>query len=109
MGLYPLLKTRHLTCDPAPVLEITSWQDLTSPCLSVGDAVAAVFAIVLHIIQIVHMDGAAAIFDGIADVLCDGDRGAVGFLVFAFADSEDFAAEQLVLPAHAVAPSSVTV
>jgi len=42
------------------------------------------------------VDGTAAIFDGIADVLSDGDRGTVGFLVFAFADSEDFAAEQLV-------------
>ena len=96
MGLYPLLKTRCLTCDPVPVLEIKSWQDLTSPCLSVGDAVAAVFAIVLHIIQIVHMDSAAAIFDGIADILGDCNRSAIGSLVSASTDSEEPAAEQLV-------------
>ena len=96
MGLYPLLKTRHLTCDPAPVLGIKSWQDLTSPCLSGDRVITIAGAVMLDIIQTVHVDGAAAIFDGVANVLSDGDRGAVGFLVFAFADSEEPAAEQLV-------------
>lgn len=83
-------------CDPAPVLEIKSWQDFTSPCPSGNRTVAISGAVMVYIIQTVHVDGAAAIFDGIADVLSDGDRGAVGFLVFAFADSEEPAAEQLV-------------
>lgn len=53
------------------------------------------------------MDGAAAIFDGVADVFCDCDRGAIVLLISAAADGKDSAAEQLVLPAHAFPPSSI--
>ena len=52
--------------------------------------------VMFYILQTVHVDGTAALLDGIADVLSDCDRGAVGLLVFAFADRKDFAAEQLV-------------
>ena len=47
--------------------------------------------VMLYILQTVHVDGAAAIFDGIANVLSNCDRGTAGLLVFAFADRKDFA------------------
>ena len=42
------------------------------------------------------MDGAAAIFDGVADVLGDSDRGAISLLISASTDGKDSAAKQLV-------------
>lgn len=51
----------------------------------------------VYVIQTVHVDGAAAIFDGVADVLINYDRSSVGLLVTTLTYGKEFAAEQLVL------------
>ena len=93
MGLYPLLKTRCLSCDPAPVLEIKSWQDFTSPCPSGNRVITIAGAVMVYILQTVHVDGAGAIFDGVADVLGDDDRSSIRLLVTTLAYGKEFAAE----------------
>ena len=65
------------------------------------------FAVAFHIIQIIHVDNAAAILDGVANILGDDDRRPIGFLVSSSADGKDSATKQLVFPAHCFLLSSV--
>ena len=64
----------------------------------------AALAVVFYIIQIVHVDNAAAVLDGVTDILGDCDRSSIGFLVSSSADGKDSAAKQLVFPAHSFPP-----
>ena len=93
MGLYPFLISRFFVCDPAPVSGSLGVEIITPLYPSAGDAESVVLAVAFHIIQIIHVDSAAAIFDGVADVFGDCDRSAIILLVSASADGKDSAAE----------------
>ena len=96
-GAIPLLDFPIFRVIPHARLGNKSWQDLTSPYPSGDRAVAIADTVMVYIIQTVHVDGAAAIFNGVTDVFGDDDRSSIGLIVTSLTYGKEFTAEQLVL------------